>query len=69
MACVDEIGLAGVQQTEVAQKLTLTVPIARFAGDDQRRFEVIPRLGGSWWPRPGRSRQTKTPPVCIEQAL
>ena len=44
MARVDEIGLAGMQQTEVAQKLTLTVPIARFAGDDQRRLEMIPRL-------------------------
>ena len=41
MARVDEIGLAGVQQAEVAQKLTLAAPIPRFAGDDQRRLEVI----------------------------
>ena len=44
VARVDEIGLAGMQQAQVAQKLALRMPIPQFTGDDQRGLEVVPRL-------------------------
>ena len=39
-----EIGLAGLQQTKVAQNLTFRASISHFAGDHERRIVVIPRF-------------------------
>ena len=39
-----KIGLAGVQQAEVAQNLAFREPISQIVGDDERRIVVIPSL-------------------------
>jgi hypothetical protein len=44
MACLVESALAGVQQAQVAQKLTFRAPIPQVARDDQRRLKVLPGL-------------------------